>query len=83
MLGRAHLYAGLEGEAGNHEEQDGDNVVLERGPVTDLEGSHKGTHQHEEDGAGAEDGASHQHSLQGKEGRKGVPSLSSFIIISH
>lgn len=67
---RSYLDAGFEGEASNHEEQDWDDVVLKGRPVTNLEGSHEGTHQHKEDGARAQDGASHQHSLQ-----KGLSSL--------
>jgi hypothetical protein len=29
-----------------------------------VEGSHKGSHQHKENGARSQDGASHQHDLQ-------------------
>lgn len=61
---RQYLVVRFEGEARNHEQQDWDNVVLKGWPVTDLEGSHKGTHQHKEDCSRTQDGTSHQHSLQ-------------------
>ena len=50
-------------EADDHEEKDGHNVGIERGPVVDLEGGHERTHQHEEDGPGPQDRPHHQHEL--------------------
>jgi len=59
-----HLNLRLGGEADQHEKEDGNDVVGETGPVVDLEGGHESTHQHKENRAGSENGASHQHHLQ-------------------
>lgn len=58
-----YLYVILENEAHRHEDQDGDDVVVERVPVGDLEGGHHGPHQHEKDGARPEHRSHHQHGL--------------------
>lgn len=60
----ADLYLRFADEADDHEEEDRNNVVLETGPIVYVEGSHKGSHQHKENGSRAQDGASHQHDLQ-------------------
>lgn len=54
---------GLAREAHDRVERDGEEVVVEGVPVGDLEGCHEGSHQHQEDGAGADDRANHQHRL--------------------
>lgn len=50
-----YLYVRFACEADNHKEQDGNDVVVEAGPVVDFEGRHKGTHQHKKDRAGSQD----------------------------
>jgi len=52
--GDTYLYVRFAREADDHEEQDGNNVVVEAGPVVDFEGRYKGTHQHEENRAGTQ-----------------------------
>merc|ERR1719259_467147 len=59
-------------EANNHEEHDGNDVVFERSPVSDIEGSHKSSHQHKEDRAGTQDSSSHQHGLVADVGQRDV-----------
>ena len=57
------LVFGGQVETDEHVDEDGDQVVAEGDPVGDLEGGHESSHQHEEDSAGADDGAEHQHDL--------------------
>lgn len=59
----AYLNVRLAGEANQHESEDRDDVVVETGPVVDLESCHEGSHQHEKYRAGSEDGAAHQQYL--------------------
>jgi len=42
--GDTYLYVRFAREADDHEEQDGNDVVVEAGPVVDFEGRYKGTH---------------------------------------
>jgi len=49
-----YLYVRFARETDDHEEQDGNDVVVETGPVVDFESSYEGTHQHEEDRAGSQ-----------------------------
>lgn len=49
-----YLYIRFAREADDHKEQDGNDVVVEAGPVVDFEGCHKGTHQHKKDRAGSQ-----------------------------
>lgn len=39
-----YLYVGFASETDDHEEQDRNDIVIEAGPVVDLEGRHEGTH---------------------------------------
>lgn len=50
-LKNKYLHIRFTRETNNHEEQDGDNIVIEASPIVNLEGRHEGTHQHEEDRA--------------------------------
>lgn len=50
-----YLYVRFTRETDDHEEQDGDNVVIEAGPIINFEGRHEGTHQHEKDRARSQD----------------------------
>lgn len=54
---KTHLYVRFAGETDDHEEQNGNDVVIEAGPVVDFEGRYEGTHQHEEDCAGSQNRA--------------------------
>jgi len=47
-----YLHVCFARETDDHEEQDGDNIVIEASPIVNLEGRHEGSHQHEEDRAG-------------------------------
>jgi hypothetical protein len=58
------LYFWLADEADEHKEEDWNNVIFETRPVVYVKGSHESSYQHKEDGAWAQDGASHQHDLQ-------------------
>lgn len=49
-----YLYVRFAREADDHEEQDGNDVVVKAGPVIDFEGRHEGAYQHEEDRAGSQ-----------------------------
>lgn len=60
----SYLDFGFGGEADQHEEQNGDNVVLEAGPVVDFEGGHESTHQHKENRARSKNSTAHQHHLR-------------------
>ena len=62
-----YLDVGLEREADHHEPDDGVDVVLERRPVVDPEGGHESSHQHEEDGARAQNRTGHQERLSWKQ----------------
>ena len=61
--GEYELPLRLAGQAHDGVDHDGDEVVVEGDPVGDVEGGDEGTHQHEEDRAGADHGAEHQHGL--------------------
>lgn len=50
-----YLHIWFARETDDHKEQDGDNVVIETGPIVNLEGRHESSHQHEEDRAGSQD----------------------------
>jgi len=62
--GEKQLPAGLADEADYDVDDDGDQVIVERKPVGDLEGSHEGSHQHEENRTRTNDGTAHQHDLR-------------------
>lgn len=53
-LKNEYLHVRFARKTDNHEEQDGDNIVIEASPIVNLEGRHEGTHQHEEDRAGSQ-----------------------------
>lgn len=44
----SYLYASFASEANKHEEEDGDDIVVEAGPVVNAESSYKRSHQHKE-----------------------------------
>lgn len=46
-----HLYVGFTSKTNYHKQQNGNNVVVEAGPIVDLESSHERTYQHEENRA--------------------------------
>lgn len=56
-LKNVYLHVRFARETDDHEEQDGDNVVIEAGPIVDFEGRYEGAHQHEEDCAGSQNRA--------------------------
>lgn len=60
----SYLYASFASETNKHKEEDGDDVVVEAGPVVDAEGSYKRSHQHKEYRARTKDCSTHQHHLQ-------------------
>lgn len=49
-----YLYVRFTCEADDHKEQDGNDIIIEAGPVVDFKGRHEGTHQHEKDCTGSE-----------------------------
>ena len=61
---KIYLKFGFGDETDEHEEQDGDHVGEETGPVVDTESGHEGTDQHEENRSRTQDSSGHQHSLK-------------------
>jgi hypothetical protein len=61
-----YLYVRFAKETDEHVYEDGHYVEHEAGPVIDLERSHEGSYQHEEDVSWSQDGTSHHQSLRGK-----------------
>lgn len=51
------------GETNKHEQQNRPNVVVETGPIVDLESRHEGPHQHKEYSTGTQDGTTHKQNL--------------------
>lgn len=47
MIFQTHLDIGFASETNEHEQKDGNDIVIEAGPVVDFESSHEGSHQHE------------------------------------
>ena len=62
-LRQDQLPCGRSQEADDDEDQDRVDVVEETLPVADVECSHEGTHQHEENRSRTENSTAHQHSL--------------------
>lgn len=54
-LKNEYLHVRFARETDDHEEQDGNNIVIEASPIINLESRHECTHQHEEDRAWSQD----------------------------